>query len=691
VGWFSDSTEKYVQVSNSKLFDPEDFPNTLRDAISTAIFGNEDIVTHLQLASLTNFSAKGRSYLNYGENKYYRGLPTSTSSFYDVDDQAVIDVIEAIEGGPITLLTASIVTVVQDYEGYEYLQDTYGWSEKVNELTEGGTVYNLRGVDYYFKESCDDEENPECSTPPARFKFRLEEKLNPGNFYDLYVDHSEGYGQRYNISYHLDSNPADDVVYWTYIISEGTYPTLDAPPPFAIDGTFYPIAVIRNGWRNVNKIPGSNEAIQTTRLLDKIQLDLDLLTDAIMENPNAADVYSAFITLSLDMSTEVPESIFYLYKFFRELSFVSTITKEAYESGSGGWFWYGNNFTVHEATFNKQISYSYVDLITVNAVFGNVGDVQKEKTDSNDWIIKHQISETHYEQLEIKNLTSQTVIAGEYEWTDTVLIPLKFETLQELNNLNEEIVLLDSLHLCIYAYHEEEVAWYVNNPFFDFLLIVAAIAITIYSAGTATTLFKAIALAIGTGNYVIAVLLIGKIFLAIAINYAILWIAGELTGIGRIIFLVLAYFYLPINLGGAGGSVQGLPFAEAALRFTSSILQVEVEDIQVELKELQYETEEFDAELQSRQEELETARDLLGSENYAFDPLFILDIGIYYVPNESPEGFYERTLNFDPGSITLEAVDLYVDAALKLPETNQGFGNLLGNINEQGSTDWFTA
>ena len=344
MGIFSDSTEKYVQVANSKIFDSTQFPNTLRDAVNTAIYKNEDITTHLQIASFTNFTANARKYVRYGESTYYRGFPSSTSSYYDVDRQEIIDIIETDEGANITLLTATIVEVVSEYEGYEYLQDTYGWSIKVNELTHLSTVYNLVDIDYEFKEHCDDEEDPECTTPNARFKFNLSEKASPTTFLVLYVDHPEGNGQRYNVSYHLDTNPADDIVYWTYIISEGTYPQLDSPAPFPIDGTFYPIAVLRKGWRNINATPTTEDYITTKKLLDIIKLDIDTLTDALNESQSIADVLHAFITLSLDMDTEVAESISYLFSFFRELFFLSTITKAAYIAGQAGGFFQSNNF-----------------------------------------------------------------------------------------------------------------------------------------------------------------------------------------------------------------------------------------------------------------------------------------------------------------------------------------------------------
>ena len=440
--------------------------------------------------------------------------------------------------------------------------------------------------------------------------------------------------------------------------------------------------MLREGWRNTNSNTATEAYITTKKLLNTIGLDIDELTDAIKESPSITDIYSAYVTLSIDIATELPESILYLFKFFRELAFLSTITKEAYEAGVGAgsffsWFNPANSFTVNESVFNKQISYSYVDLEIIDGVFGNVGDVEKVRTGSL-CILKHQISEVQYEVIEIKNLRSRTIIGGEVpEVTSQILIPLKFDIVQSLNNFDEEKVLLDSIHLCIYAYHEEEIEWY-QSSFFKFLLIAGSIFIAVF-----TGQYELVGLALSgaaAGSYWLLIGLITEILAIVAINYTILWLAEELGLDITAALLIISYVTFTVYTGGLGtGEMAYLPFAEGMLKAASSIIMIEAQEIQLELEELKYESEIFDEELQNRQEELENARDLLGSENYAFDPLFILNIGIYFDPKETPDTFYERTLNFDPGSLTLEAVDVYVEAALTLPKVDQGFENLIGN------------
>lgn len=730
MGIFSDETIVSVAVSNTSLVDTEDFPNTVADAVRAAIFREEDISVHVQAAILTNFSADVKKYLNYGKLYYYRGLPTAEGRFYYIEPADIVAAIESEEGQPVTVLSTQIANRPVTSEAYEYLQDTYGWTDLVNEVTFGSKVYNVFSIRYTGYQPCDAPtiENlldvAFCIPIPARFTITYREVGNPTNERVEYYNYGEGGGNRYNVRYHYTANSKTDVRYWTYKVKDNTYPELDADGKVnPIEGTYYPIAAIRENFKNVNSDTSSEAYITTNRLLKKLQLDINQLTDAVMESPQRKEIHSAFINISLNLETEVEESNQYLFSFFRNLNFISSVTAAIFKAATRNdeYFATGNLYRIEEAKYNTKIEYDYITLNNVIGDLGPIGTIVKSKEiipevlpelppfplpedfDPGPYIpqkinftFEMQISDTRKEIITIYNLRITTQIKGDRTTTgEELYVPVQVEFLTPFSALAEERILLDAMTLTIYAYDEQNLSWY-ESGFFQFVVFAIAVAFTVYSLGQdgGTAIGAALTAASSTGSYSLLVTLLVDVLVSISLNYAILWLSEEIGGFLGVALIFAAYIYLPTQYGGGGGSVKGMPFAESLVKATSSVLTIETKNIQEDLLSLQEEAVDFESKVESREEEIEKAQELLGNNDAISDPLYEFNVGIYFPPEETPQNFYDRTLNFDPGSLTLEAVNAYVESALTLPEADYGIANLVGtaptedNLNNSG---WFTA
>jgi len=713
MGFFK-KTKKIITVSvvNNHLIDAANFPHTIKESVLASIKKGESIPTNLIAASITNFSSKVRKYQRFGETGYVNRLPTSSSILIDPPLALLTSVFSQVEGESVSDLEASFDFLDPNSFGLVYMQDTYGWESHINIITLNGVNFEFFKLEFFPEE----QSTPDGSPLPNRIELSYREIANNSNVVVESVDTPPQSFTYYFGSYRLTSQPAGHTIYFFYDTASHIHPELDLVGLNSFQDVYYPIAILRSAFRNINSDRTGVPFKSTKKLLQKISIDVDTTLNAINSNGNIGIISDSFINFAINMGTEVEESKLYLYKYFFRLGLLSGTIPDTFNQVIQNNVNNGTStrppftvFSVTEGTYNTLISFNFITITTFQGKVGQVGKASKQfianaplnfdgtfdnlqgfqsniEVNNTQWVLTLQETETTYTEVRVQGLTTRTVIGGKNASSnsgniDSLMIPISKTVVDTLNSFQEEIVLLDGLNLAIYTFQVKKVK--VFSGFFKIFILVVAVAVSIFFSPVASAGFSALTEAA-------VVSLVTKL----AISFAIGFLAKKIGGAAGAIFSIVAFIYLPTKFGGLGGELSNMPWAETALKLTSGVINTvsnsELAGTQSELQKLQQRFDSLDSQVSGREKQINDAKDLLADPNFTLDPLYILNVGLYFNLDETPDSYFNRTLNTDPGSTTLEAIDVFVENSLELPTTNMTLQPR--NTQSQGtsSVGWFT-
>jgi len=679
-----------VQLAAVKLLDSDLKLPFLKDT-EVSILSNRDLVTAIKLAILTGPVASTSRSLDYAKSTYVHGLPTSSMQNTDINASDVTDAIEVELGESITLLSSRYGTPTP-------------WHWTTLAVEEGLVV----GDPPLFYDSNTDwlwhEGHP--PTPVAGDAiFQIDSRVDLGTQYKVYYtvlyppvlegvtgDTLVAYpntGNYFYATYELDSDPGF-THYWAYEQALGTYPALDDISNLGIYAEdMLPIIPLRKEFENSNDPLSSSysatEADTSRALLKILGLDYDYIIEEISNNPDIALIEDAFVLFGLNIySTDVNVQEI-LYVLFNNFYISSTISKADYDANPTGVA--VNLVKVEEQNYNASICYNYIEETMETGSIGPIGhyetEVQVEINDTyeedpdtgvtsgggvnSQYYLRKQITANSYTQLRVDGLYAITVIRtviGTYKTTTVELsedaaeqikfvVPLSLDALDNAAYLTKERVVMEALHIVIYAADHVHLEWYETEEFLSLVSVVLkiiAIVILFYSLGSASNVAAAL--------YALAQQLLIQYILKLALAELLEYYADNDAAKAAII---IAYLYASYALGGSGA---GELFSAETLMNLVTAVNI---DISIEAKSLEEERLEFLMDADERQEELENARDLLDTTG-AVDPFDIISYK-NTDPYENPVDFYQRTIHTgNPGVAVLDQIESFHDNLLRLPE-----------------------
>lgn len=697
----------------------DDIPNILSDAVLVAIAQEQSIANHIVIASIYGLTAVVQNYLRKGISQYYFGLPGGSISAGVIDRDDVLASINDDMG----ITTAQwgdeyplVSNPVSMYIAYYHLEKEYGWTVKTNTATRpaDGRVYGL--ISYEFQVIGD-----------RNFVVVTMEAPNAGNpitwlIYIEYVSTSF-----YNVIYYVNADSTDKR-YWVYGNTQITYPDLEFKKA-DYGKNYLPIVPIIINRRFVNDSdpisnPNYNEEIHLSceRQLKTTSVDLDEVSTALADNPDIDTIQAAFFMYAISVYTEKPASKIYLYDYFNDLIPKSGVDQATYTQ------WFNDMLAsdpLRDAPINIQIinevdgyfntafQYNYLTQTDVDDT-GYSGEYETEWTDgqnptvfaqniddgfgnikrayvigeNGNFIVRKPRFDTNgvtvlgYTQIVVHGLASKTTIYAFNESTLTVtrlaiedpnydpdvdpnlltgfVLPINWELLKSIHGIKDDEILYDAMQLIMYAGNKQNLKWYETDTFLSFVKFIMTYLTVVLSL---LGLTKA-----GLTVMQIALRALGSVLVGLAASYLLEEVGGTLGIILAAIVTIVGSY--GINNGGFAGILDALlmPTIKQIMGMVYTVVNFAVQDIQNQLKTLAEDYSEWLESVAGTDDMLEAAEDLL-MDNSMVDYAAV-NYGVSSMsPNESPSDFIYRTTHLmNPGVLSLDMIDSFVDRALTLPK-----------------------
>ena len=695
MGLFSKTVTTYASQAMSLI---EDNPKFIPTTIRNAILSGSDIMSSIQGALTNNIALSAKHYYTYGRDHYLYGLPTGTFVGYYVDVNAIHGVLESIEGVPVYLASA---TAASEPDGrffiLPWLQSvSYSWVD--NSFTYLGvectfisaevTADNTITLTYQYK-----------TTPvdgaPISVAARLILSANV-TFNSLYV---------LAIYYLLDEAglPTGDAKFFTYLVSSGVYPEITSTNTKAQEAPYYPVVPIRYNNTSLSNMDGYSTA---KKLLKKIGIKVDDVLAGIENNPDIKDIDYAFIILGFNMDTTSSYAVEYMHNYFSFLADNSIYDKMAYTT------WHDkftdgevnnpppmNRLVVSDVMYKSEIAYRYITKKVVSGVIGTIGTVDKEIiirererhyvgnnvtfhftsaffSENSSLFLRKQITSSSYEEIEVRGLTHTNIvnnknITGRIESTlkevvedkdnNNFIVPLNSYIFDHTLSVTKRINLMyDCIQIIINSYETTKLKWY-QTGFFQFVLLVITIALTIYGMPE-----LGIALQTATATE-IAVMFATQLAITVAVQLAVrvaikaLGINGALAAILIVVAAVATYQFA----GGSG--MKNLPWAKEMMSAVNTLPSAYNKEVSAMTKDILEDMAAFQQSAQTQLDEIHKKLEEITKQSN-LDPLGIFALMDYY-PNESIDDYYYRHCHMgNPGVLTLDAITDYVDNMLNIKQ-----------------------
>ena len=492
----------------------------------------------------------------------------------------------------------------------------------------------------------------------------------------------------YQAKYSYTTSTGTVIKYFTYLEDTGTYPVLDNlfSTEHSEFGTFFPIAYFRLNGKSTARDTASEEYKSTKKLLKYLGIDYADMADAINENPDIDDVESALMLMGVPADSEDPMEQRYLYDFFEAL----------YLKTGGGTFIDvladANPFrprpqaalVIQDAKFKMTIN---TDGIYRRKVMGSIGAVGTHSvayqehpkvspiisyasvedemgTASTTKIIRpcyyyrKQITEGIYDEITIYNLAASYYVRGKYiavanDKKHNLLIPIDHSISILYSSMDREELYARSLHYVFNSLYITKLKWY-QSGFFQFILMIVAVAITVWSMGGTSGVAAALAAATATATAFMMVVL-KTILFKIAFSLFVKMVGPEIA----MLFSILAACYGVYSGLTSTGGIPGAPWGEELMQVASGLMDATNSATSDALAGIQKEYMDFSSDMEKQFKALEETNKLLETHTF-LQPIMIF--------GESPTDYYNRSCHAgNIGTVGIDAIHNYVDYSLRLP------------------------
>lgn len=685
MGFFS-STRTYIASTTVNLV--EDTPKVIQQSVLSSVLNKTNKVVDIQNTILYSLANKGSQYYEFGKNKFVHGLPTGTSIGLVADIAKVETVIQGLYGTDNKVLSATIDNFELDFIGNTWLRDNTDWDSTTDTYTYNGLVYKLNN----FK--VENNRIVVYGTHPTNFIPQPTYRIDSP--YLVYQNTSELF---YYVTY-TDTTVTENPKYWVYLVSDGTYPTLDVEPSQP-SSQFYPVVPLRISNKSLTSDNQKDTELykSSKELLSILDVSIAELEEGVNANPDIEDVDHAYFMLGVAIDSQVEGSQQYLFDFFSNLRNVSRITKDIYTEWKSDPDVKGappvNYYHMTDRTWKFYLVYNYIDEVTTQGVIGDVGYTKVDISPQSPIIESYDVSQgqgqsttrtiTYESDLSVVVLTRQVTptqikvitVSGLVSFNkiyetnrnyvinlqsvkndeEILMIPLVHTIVEDMKWEDRNPIYYDSIKVVFNAFEKVKLKWY-ETGFFKIVTVVLAISLAVFTGGL-SSLVTGLTVAASAGIVSLGIMVAKTIVFSYLTKAAFKFVADEL-GVG--VAMALAAVAI---VAGASGSLIDLPYADDLL----SIGQLGVSSTnEFAMGEIANLTKEFTEMVSLQQEELEASQDELGLNLVQqIDPLDLFT-SVGMLPMEQPSAFIERSLTTNIADISNNVITTFFDNQLTLPD-----------------------
>lgn len=487
------------------------------------------------------------------------------------------------------------------------------------------------------------------------------------------------------------------VDYWLYKANSGNQPALDSI--FNKDstglGTYFPFLYLRYEKKSMDTLKGTKPYNDTKKMMKYLNIDLADMVKNIHDNPDINDVEQSILMMAVPANTKDPLEQRYLFDYFTQLFLNDNGDGNAYEGITDVQTSLINNkpdraILIQDKRFKMSLGYKN---IVKRRVVGKIGKLNaygsgystqtQTKEGSNTQTgakevlesttpchyYQFQVTEDMYEEVRVYGLKMVYYIFEQYtttgDETDNILmIPLDHSITELYSIPKREVLFARSLHLIFNSRIITKLKWY-QTPLFRAIMIVAAIVVTVISAGTT---WSALAASVAAGTitleaaiYTVLLTILAQAVVGIAITLFVKLVGPKFAIIAAIV-LALAGYYQAFE----AGSIQGAPWAEDLLKLSTGLTKAAESQIKLDYEDLLKDADDFSGYVDEQMKKLDTATDLLENNNI-LSPLILI--------GETPDEYFQRTVHSgNIGAVGFDAITQYYDVALTLPTIKSTVG-----------------
>lgn len=502
--------------------------------------------------------------------------------------------------------------------------------------------------------------------------------------------------------------------FWTYEVGSGGYPAVDniESTNYGALGHYFPFVYLRLADQNM----GTPDKVDTPeyqtskRMLEYLNLDYQGLIDKVHENPDIKDVEQAMVIMAVSANDTNEISRHYLFDFFDLLYFNSVLPTEI-DGPAGAYTDYtsraGQAIVFQDTAFKFTLSYRGIGKRRIAGKIAKVGYhdsgvgerytnagyvlrnadgtttevTQQVKGKYQYW--RRQINDNFYDEIVVYAPQLRYHIYGKHTYTggagdDCLLIPIDQALIDTLPLPKRETLYARSLHLVFNTKIVIKVKWYQSGIFKAFV-VVAAIVITVITAGGASAVWAAVAAMTATE---LATAILINLIIAMAINYA-LKVVVKLVGpeAGFWIGLTAAVVSAAAGLGAFGElSKTEMLVAEHTLQASTSLAKASTDGYAEKIAGIQQDARDFSIWADQRTDELKAAQAELDLAVH-INPFEMMALAPRTLLGEAPQDFYLRSVHAgNMGPLVFKGVDSFVDLSLTLPTFRDSLGGTYGLV-----------
>ncbi|MBO6276933.1 MAG: hypothetical protein J6N20_05795, partial [Pseudomonas sp.] len=494
--------------------------------------------------------------------------------------------------------------------------------------------------------------------------------------------------------------------FFTYEHGTGTYPLIDLAYLLEDDtlGTYFPWVYFRTAGGDAYETEGLETVKQMISWCDSLGVNYEKLHDGVHNDPDVEDVEQSMMMMALWPGNQNTDCQEYLFKHFSALH-ANSLSQSALNPTLNGKM---QNFTsspsqmqrIRDKRFAMSLQYSG---ITKRRLLGKIGRKGAYKsaytTQSQDqqtfltqtpggsgvgssvstqpgWIYQFQVTDTIYEEIAVFGLRSNYEVhekkgysAGKRD--KELLVPLDSAIVKTMSVSGREQVLCRSLVIMVNTVVVIKTPWYASGAF-KIILLIIAVVITIFSAGTA---WQSIVAAASLGIAALVITVLTMIVQAVVVSMAVKLFV---QAVGPKFALVVALVAVIYGNSGYATSQLSATWAESLVNIGTALVseaaQVSQQQIAAGIESIVEDAESFSAwaadqmdGLGDKMQELGLNPAIVGIE--AFD---VVRMGPRLVLGESPSDYYMRTVHAgNIGALGIEMTETFVETQTRLPTFNQ--------------------
>lgn len=502
--------------------------------------------------------------------------------------------------------------------------------------------------------------------------------------------------------------------WWIYRIDTNIYPTLDNKLTALTADEYLPVIPLRYNNEDLTR-----EAVQSTslyitskQLLQALSLNISTLATSINLNPNIAEIDHAYVMFGADLQSSDQATLAYLNHHFDYLGSLNTTSYAASILNSTG------TVPLTSSTLNEHGLSTSVEFTSITTTYipGKIdkGELHNARkyidytnypaapdtiTDSglqagspayidSTVMFDLQVSSNTIRRVTVKNLAVTNYVHDDYIIRTTpdmvkndpanhnLIIPLEYNKTFMLSNNQRNALFTDCTLLVINSIVETSLDWY-EEEWFAGVIMVATIIISVI---TFQEWAIPIVAALVAGEYVAALFLLVEFalifgFAAVATNWLIRTYGTNL-GIGLTILMAVAAAYGYVNPSTILTGYE-LTYGQLALQMSQAVLSATNEFIGVSAQKVIDEATTFTNQLKDAYDAMDANAEVQALDLRSdFNPLLFTQPDRYYfIPNEYPNEFFQRTIGLPDNSFygVHDAIPDFVTNLLTLNKNTVSF------------------